>query len=118
MARITTYDLVACDIIVGGIPIKDGLVSAEIAPEGAAFADEILVLNVGGYFGDSTRSEIAYARRVGKCVRWLEQSPYLCGHCRGSGRVQGIGEPKGYMIECPACGGTCFAKTSLSDSPK
>lgn len=41
MARVTTYDILGCDIIVGGIPIKDGLVSAEIAPEGAAFADEI-----------------------------------------------------------------------------
>jgi hypothetical protein len=30
--------------------------------------------------------------------------------------VQGIGEPKGYMIECPACGGTCFAQPSPSDT--
>lgn len=36
-------------------------------------ADEILVLNVGGYIGDSTRSEIAYARAHGKPVRWLEE---------------------------------------------
>lgn len=35
-------------------------------------ADEILVLNVGGYIGDSTRSEIAYAIAHGKPVRWLE----------------------------------------------
>ena len=35
-------------------------------------ADEILVLNVGGYIGDSTRSEIAYAVEHGKAVRWLE----------------------------------------------
>jgi hypothetical protein len=35
-------------------------------------ADEILVLNVGGYIGDSTRSEIDYAERHGKPVRWLE----------------------------------------------
>lgn len=35
-------------------------------------ADEILVINVGGYIGDSTRSEIEYARRYGKPVRWLE----------------------------------------------
>ena len=34
-------------------------------------ADEILVLNVGGYIGDSTRSEIAYAIEHGKHVRWL-----------------------------------------------
>lgn len=37
-------------------------------------ADEILVLNVGGYVGDSTRSEIAYARGHGKRVRWLERT--------------------------------------------
>jgi len=35
-------------------------------------ADEILVLNVGGYVGASTRSEIEYAERQGKPVRWLE----------------------------------------------
>jgi hypothetical protein len=35
-------------------------------------ADEILVLNIGGYIGDSTRSEIAYAEAAGKAVRWLE----------------------------------------------
>ena len=35
-------------------------------------ADEIFVINVGGYIGDSTRSEIEYATRVGKAVRYLE----------------------------------------------
>jgi hypothetical protein len=35
-------------------------------------ADEIFVLNVGGYVGESTRSEVLYARRGGKAVRWLE----------------------------------------------
>ena len=35
-------------------------------------ADEILVLNVGGYVGSSTRSEIDYAIAHGKRVRWLE----------------------------------------------
>lgn len=35
-------------------------------------ADEVLVLNVGGYIGDSTRSEIAYAERIGRPVRYLE----------------------------------------------
>ncbi len=35
-------------------------------------ADEILVLNVGGYIGDSTRREIAYAEKCGKKIRWLE----------------------------------------------
>ena len=35
-------------------------------------ADEIFVINVGGYIGSSTRSEIAYAEAAGKTVRYLE----------------------------------------------
>lgn len=35
-------------------------------------ADEVLVLNVGGYVGESTRREIEYAMRLGKQLRWLE----------------------------------------------
>lgn len=38
-------------------------------------ADEILVLNVGGYIGESTRREILHARRSGKPIRWLEERP-------------------------------------------
>jgi|GEM_PF-1637123 len=37
-------------------------------------ADEILVLNVGGYIGASTKSEIVHARRRRKRVRWLEEA--------------------------------------------
>ena len=35
-------------------------------------ADEIFVINVGGYIGESTRSEIDYAQMTGKPVRYLE----------------------------------------------
>ena len=35
-------------------------------------ADEVLILNVGGYVGASTISEIAYAQEHGKLIRWLE----------------------------------------------
>ena len=35
-------------------------------------ADSIYVINVGGYIGESTRSEIDYARRKGKRIRYLE----------------------------------------------
>jgi len=38
-------------------------------------ADEVLVLNVGGYIGESTRSEIEYANKMGKPVRYLERRP-------------------------------------------
>ena len=36
-------------------------------------ADEVLVLNVDGYIGESTRSEIAYAMVRGKVVKYLEE---------------------------------------------
>lgn len=35
-------------------------------------ADEIFVINVGGYIGSSTKSEIEYARATGKPVLYLE----------------------------------------------
>lgn len=35
-------------------------------------SDEIYVINVGGYIGDSTRSEIEYAKVHGKKVNYLE----------------------------------------------
>ena len=34
-------------------------------------ADEIFVINVGGYIGSSTRSEIEYAKATGKPVNYL-----------------------------------------------
>ena len=35
-------------------------------------SDEIFVINKGGYIGNSTRSEINYAKSLGKKVRYLE----------------------------------------------
>lgn len=35
-------------------------------------ADEVLILNVGGYIGESTRNELEHARKLGKIVRFLE----------------------------------------------
>lgn len=35
-------------------------------------ADEVLILNVGGYIGESTARELAYAQKLGKVVRFLE----------------------------------------------
>lgn len=34
--------------------------------------DEVFVLNVGGYIGESTRSEIEYAKSIGKPIKYLE----------------------------------------------
>ena len=36
-------------------------------------ADEIYVINVGGYIGDSTRSEIQYAEEHGKTIRYYQE---------------------------------------------
>ena len=36
-------------------------------------ADEIFVINVGGYIGSSTRSEIEYAKAHGKSVEYPEK---------------------------------------------
>lgn len=35
--------------------------------------DEVLILNVGGYIGESTARELAKAQRLGKVVRFLEE---------------------------------------------
>ena len=35
-------------------------------------SDEIFVINKDGYIGDSTRSEIEYATKLGKTVKYLE----------------------------------------------
>lgn len=39
-------------------------------------ADEVLILNVGGYIGESTLREVNYASRQGKVIRWLEKCPF------------------------------------------
>ena len=36
-------------------------------------ADEIFVINVNGYIGDSTKSEIKYAKEHGKVVNYLKE---------------------------------------------
>ena len=36
-------------------------------------ADEIFVINVGGYIGSSTKSKIEYAHITGKAVRYMEK---------------------------------------------
>lgn len=36
-------------------------------------ADDVLILNVGGYIGESTRNELQYARALRKRVRFWEE---------------------------------------------
>lgn len=58
---------------------KEGL--DELHKRKIDLADEILVLNVDGYIGESTRSEIEYAKKTNKSIRMLEypkqQTPYF-----------------------------------------
>ena len=37
-------------------------------------SDEIFVINVNGYIGESTKSEIKYAQETGKVVKYLEST--------------------------------------------
>ncbi len=54
---------------------KEGV--KEIVDEGHKrkidLADEVLVLNIGGYIGESTRSEIEYAIDKGKMVKYIDE---------------------------------------------
>jgi hypothetical protein len=38
-------------------------------------ADAVVVINPGGYIGESTRREIAYAERFAKPVLYLDEAP-------------------------------------------
>lgn len=51
-------------------------------------ADEILVLNVGGYIGDSTRNEIRHAQSLGKRVRWLESDAIAAALAARTGETE------------------------------
>lgn len=37
-------------------------------------ADEVLILNINGYIGESTMLELTYARKAGKIIRFLHPS--------------------------------------------
>lgn len=64
------------DKMLAGLPDKEKLHIKARADElhlrKIELADEILVLNVGGYVGNSTQQEIDYARMLGKKIRWWE----------------------------------------------
>ena len=59
-----------------------GIIAGDLAPAKTALdelhkrkidlADYVLVLNVGGYIGESTRGEIEYAVEIGRPVEYLE----------------------------------------------
>lgn len=55
-----------------GITAEEKIALDELHKRKIDLADEILVLNKNGYVGDSTKSEIDYAIRHSKSIRWLE----------------------------------------------
>jgi hypothetical protein len=55
-----------------GITPEEKLQLDELHKRKIDLADEVLILNVGGYIGESTRSELEYAQLLGKPVRFLE----------------------------------------------
>lgn len=56
-------------------------------------ADEIFVINVGGYIGESTRREIAYAKSKGKNVSYLEDflKPGIYGYYSALDKLHELG---------------------------
>src|SRR5262249_10186773 len=64
-------------------------------------ADEVLVLNVGNYIGESTRSEIEYAQAHGKPIRYLESLEERQARMGGESGVQG-GEEREAVKPDPA----------------
>jgi len=35
--------------------------------------DQVYVVNVGGYIGESTRTELAYAKKIGKPITYMQE---------------------------------------------
>lgn len=56
-----------------GITEDDKIKLDELHKRKIDLSDSIFVLNVGGYIGKSTQSEIDYAKRTGKKVVYIEQ---------------------------------------------
>lgn len=56
----------------GRCTYEEKLALDELHFDKIAMSDEILVLNVGGYVGESTRNEIALALMLNKAIRWLD----------------------------------------------
>lgn len=55
-----------------GCSLEQKLALDELHKRKIDLADEVLILNVGGYIGASTRSELEYAKAHAKPVRYLE----------------------------------------------
>ena len=64
-------------------------------------ADEIFVINIGGYIGDSTRREIAYAEYKGKSITYLEscRKPSLYDNYAALGELHDAGRISDEVFE-------------------
>lgn len=60
-------------------------------------ADEVLIINVGKYIGQSTSRELEYAKKNGKKIRYLEQIE------------EQKPENEINRLKCPICGGWAIA---------
>lgn len=69
-------------------------------------ADEVLILNVEGYIGESTRRELNYARERGKAVRFLE--PFLPDKREPRQWTVTSPVPEGLLLKCEATGETAL----------
>lgn len=58
-----------------GLTAEDKINLDELHKRKIDLCDKVLVLNVNGYTGDSTRSEIEYANNIGKPVEYLLPEP-------------------------------------------
>ena len=87
-------------------------------------SDEIIVINVGGYVGESTRSEIEYAIANAVTVRWLhvDKVPapwggYICPHQTAYLAKFSRAAFAGAVAEPVLCKGTNCTKVAGSDMP-
>lgn len=55
-----------------GITAAEKIALDELHKRKIEMSDQVFVLNVGGYIGESTRGEIEHARKIGKPVYYLE----------------------------------------------
>src|SRR6266496_3782229 len=63
---------IGCDFKSDGDLIAAGTLGRDPGQVKRDLDDDVLVLNVGGYIGESTRGEVEYALAHGKPVRYLE----------------------------------------------
>jgi hypothetical protein len=72
---IASYTQSDDELFAGLSPVERGATERKLADlhrHKIDLADEVLVLNVGGYIGEATRSEVEYAHSHGKTVRFWE----------------------------------------------